>query len=225
MGNALPVIPDSPKQKGKPMDNYTVYKHTSPNGKVYIGITCQPTKARWKNGKGYKNNDYFYNAILKYGWENFRHEVLFYGLTKKVACEKEIELIAHYRSNQFAYGYNKSTGGEFTASGVTKSDETRSKIRNSLKGRKLSEEHIKHVSEALKGVPHKPMSDEHKKKLSTSHIGKIPANAKKVLCLDNNEKYASAHEAGRSLNVQYQKVWAVCEGKRKSTGGYHFTWA
>ena len=85
MGNALPVIPDSPKQKRKPMDNYTVYKHTSPNGKVYIGITCQPTKARWKNGKGYKNNDYFYNAILKYGWENFEHKILKTGLTQEEA--------------------------------------------------------------------------------------------------------------------------------------------
>ena len=35
-------------------DNYTVYKHTSPIGKVYIGITKMNPIRRWSNGKGYK---------------------------------------------------------------------------------------------------------------------------------------------------------------------------
>ena len=47
---------------------YCVYKHTSPNGMVYIGITRQNPIKRWMNGKGYSYNTYFYNAILKYGW-------------------------------------------------------------------------------------------------------------------------------------------------------------
>ena len=46
--------------------NYIVYKHTSPSNKVYIGITKQTLKARWKNGKGYKNNEHFTYAIKKY---------------------------------------------------------------------------------------------------------------------------------------------------------------
>jgi len=33
--------------------NYTVYQHTVPNGKNYIGITRQEIGKRWKNGKGY----------------------------------------------------------------------------------------------------------------------------------------------------------------------------
>ena len=226
LGNALSVSPDSPNLR-QPMENnnYKVYMHTSPSGKVYVGITCQPTYARWKNGNGYKNNKHFYNAIIKYGWDNFEHQIILENVSKETACAVEIELISKYRSNQFKYGYNRSTGGEFAAIGVPKSAETRSKISNSLKGRKLSEEQIRHISAALKGKSHKPMSDEHKKNLSISHMGNIPSNAKKVICLENNKIYASAHEAGRSLNVQYQKVWAVCEGRRKSTGGYHFKWA
>lgn len=35
------------------MRNWIVYKHTSPSGKVYIGITNQPANKRWKNGMGY----------------------------------------------------------------------------------------------------------------------------------------------------------------------------
>lgn len=30
---------------------FTVYRHTSPSGKVYIGITCQDVKNRWQNGR------------------------------------------------------------------------------------------------------------------------------------------------------------------------------
>lgn len=74
-------------------DSFCVYKHTSPNGKVYIGITCQKPSYRWSEGNGYKNNVYFYRAIQKYGWESFQHEVLFTGLSKENARKKEVELI------------------------------------------------------------------------------------------------------------------------------------
>lgn len=47
---------------------YTVYMHISPSGKRYVGITRQRPVARWKNGRGYINNEYFYRAIKKYGW-------------------------------------------------------------------------------------------------------------------------------------------------------------
>lgn len=56
--------------------DYCVYKHTLPNNKVYIGITKQIPSLRWANGRGYKHSNYFYNAILKYGWLNIRHEIL-----------------------------------------------------------------------------------------------------------------------------------------------------
>ena len=36
------------------MREYSVYKHTFPNGKVYIGITKQNPLKRWRNGTGYK---------------------------------------------------------------------------------------------------------------------------------------------------------------------------
>lgn len=52
---------------------YCVYKHVLPNNKIYIGITKQNPLLRWKNGHGYKHCNYFYNAILKYGWLNVHH--------------------------------------------------------------------------------------------------------------------------------------------------------
>ena len=92
---------------------YKVYKHTAPNGKVYIGITNQKPERRWgKNGQGYKENDYFYKAIKKHGWQNFKHEILADGLTEEEACLMEIRLIEEYKSTDRNYGYNRHAGGK-----------------------------------------------------------------------------------------------------------------
>ena len=99
---------------------YKVYKHTLPkefsgkeNDMVYIGITCrEKAYYRWgRNGIKYKSNPYFYNAIQKYGWDNFNHEILFERLTKEEANQKEIELISEYDSTNKTKGYNIELGG------------------------------------------------------------------------------------------------------------------
>lgn len=95
------------------MDKYFLYKHTNlTDGKVYIGITKQKPNRRWHNGLGYKNNRYFYNAIQKYGWENFKHEIIYENLSFEEANNKEIELIKKYNSTNKEKGYNIHDGGE-----------------------------------------------------------------------------------------------------------------
>ena len=58
--------------------------HISPSNKKYIGITKQKVNKRWKNGNGYKTQQYFYRAIEKYGWDNFQHIIIAKGLTKDI---------------------------------------------------------------------------------------------------------------------------------------------
>ena len=93
---------------------YSVYKHTCPNGKVYIGITSQEPKHRWNNGNGYRENEYFFRAIKKYGWNNIKHEILFENLSESDAELKEIELISQYNSQDRSCGYNRHAGGKIT---------------------------------------------------------------------------------------------------------------
>ena len=57
---------------------WSVYIHTFPNGKKYVGVTSQvPASLRWhNNGSGYKNQGYISRAIEKYGWDNVSHEIV-----------------------------------------------------------------------------------------------------------------------------------------------------
>ena len=97
---------------------YCVYIHILPNNKIYIGITSNIPKKRWgKNGYGYRNNILFKRAIDKYGWENIKHEILYDNLSEQEAKDKEVELIALYKSNNPKYGYNISMGGDYTTLG------------------------------------------------------------------------------------------------------------
>ena len=57
--------------------SYIIYMHKNLiNNKVYIGQTNQTLATRCKNGEGYIDSPKFYNAIQKYGWNNFEHIIL-----------------------------------------------------------------------------------------------------------------------------------------------------
>ena len=153
-------------------DTYCVYKHTCLiNNKSYIGITARRPEVRWgSNGRGYRNNAYFINAIKKYGWENFKHEILYDNLTLEEAQKKEIELIALLKSNIREYGYNISSGGD-PGNGVHCTEERKAKIRAGRLGYKCSEETRKKISDA-----NKRRSTEMKQRFAHSRIGKSPWN-------------------------------------------------
>ena len=89
------------------MRNWIVYKHTSPSGKVYIGITNQPANKRWKNGMGYISSPYFFGAIVKYGWINIQHEILFSDLEEEEAKETEKRLIRIYKEQNVSYNSHR----------------------------------------------------------------------------------------------------------------------
>ena len=87
--------------------NIYIYKHTSPSGKCYVGQTVN-IKERWK-AKSYQQCRKFYNAIKKYGWDNFEHEILCVCNTPKDANDKEAYYIKYYDS--INNGYNIVPGG------------------------------------------------------------------------------------------------------------------
>ena len=152
------------------MKKFWVYVHTcKANGKRYVGCTTRvKPELRWAEGKGYQNNDYFYRAILKHGWDNFQHEVFEVDSAEEM-YRKEVELISFYHSNDPNFGYNHSSGGEKSASGCIRSEEYRKKLSESKKGKPCSEGVRKKISETMKGKPHKPFSEEHRKRIAENN--------------------------------------------------------
>lgn len=120
------------------MDNktYTVYKHTTPTGKVYVGITKQKPTRRWQAGHGYESGARFKYAVQKHGWNNITHEVIESGLNKAEAKAREIYYIKLYDSTNPEKGYNVSPGGDKQI--IT--EEQKLKISATLTGRKLPRE-------------------------------------------------------------------------------------
>lgn len=224
---------------------YTVYKHTSPNGKIYIGITSQTLIQRFGNGQGYRHCTHFYNAIKKYGWDKFRHETLYENLSKEDAEAKEIELIALYKSNKKEFGYNITCGGSCTQH----SEETKHKIREKHIGMKYDEEFGKKQSELKKGNKNRlgqKQSDECKKKISEknkgkntgeknyfhTHIyrGKDHPGSKPVEKYDMNwnliEKKDCAKVFSDEMGISNAShITDVCRGKRKSAYGFRWKYA
>jgi group I intron endonuclease len=151
---------------------YCVYKHTAPNGKIYIGVTGRDPVDRFACGHGYRKNVLFWRAIKKYGWKNIKHEILYDNLEKREAYELEKSLIADYNSCDPEIGYNISIGGEGGTLGVKFSDETRGHISSGHIGLKPSDETRQKIRNSKIGAKNpnygKKISDEQKKKISIS---------------------------------------------------------
>ena len=186
---------------------YTVYKLTSPSGKVYIGITSRTVKQRWNNGIGYKHCRAMYGAIKKYGWENIQKEILLENTTETEAKALEMMLIKLCRSNEREYGYNLTEGGDGTKGHIT-SEETRRKMSAAHKGNKYS-----------LGSKH---TEEWKKQQSERQRGKNNQHAKKVICLETLKVYNTMKQAQKETGAT--KITDCCRHyyKHKSSNGLHW---
>ena len=194
---------------------YSVYKHTSPNGKVYIGITSRKPEYRWNHGNGYYQNKHFKSAIDIYGWDNFTHEIIVDGLTKEEACEIEKELIRKYKSNDKKYGYNNSIGGEKPAAGHIPSDETKRKQSIAHKGYVTSEETKEKISKAKKGKPNGKQG----------MLGILAKQSKIVLQVDEMtgkviHVFYGFDEMHRETGFAKTPVMEAAYGRRKRAYGY-----
>ena len=138
-----------------------IYRHWIINDKLitksYIGKTENKPETRWHfDGSGYKDSKekelptVFWNAICKYGWKNFNHDILL-----KIECTKEEDLkfwlnewekyyIWYYDSYyKNGNGYNMTLGGD----GVSKGTEPWNKGKKDI----YSEQTLQKMSESRKG--------------------------------------------------------------------------
>ena len=135
------------------MNNYLIYKHTSPSGNSYIGQTKNLKKREYAHKTNNNSCTAFSNAIKKYGWDNLTHEILIEGLSLEEANYWE-EYYIREHNTLIPNGYNLTTGG-----------------LNYIR----SEETCKKISISKLGKPQSLRTEEHCKNLSISKVGHIGA--------------------------------------------------
>lgn len=174
---------------GKRTNNntYCIYVHIFPNGKRYVGQTCVDPDIRWRNGTRYSG--LMKKAIDKYGWENIVHEILFTELNADQANEIEREIIKQMRTTNPDYGYNITSGGDGYR-GASHSEKTRKILREKA--------HKQWERQKKEGYTPPPITEEHRKHLSESHIGQ-PAW--------NKGKHTMTNEMKENLRMARKKYW------------------
>lgn len=103
--------------------------------------------------------------------------------------------------------------------------QSRSGENHPMYGKHLSEEVRKKISNANKGKPKPPRSKQHCEAISKSKLGKESHNKNltPVKCIELNIIFKDAITAGKELNIKSPNhVIDVCNGRRKTCGGYHF---
>lgn len=185
-------------------NRFQVYVHTSPKGKKYIGITSKSTTERWGvDGKGYQSNEHFWNAIQKYGWDNFNHEIVAKDLSLHDACELESRLIADYDTMNPDRGYNHTTGGNWS----TPDAATREKLSKAIRQNRIDHPEIgQKISNSLKGHV---VSAETRKKISEGNKNKVMSEE---FC---QKQRARKHTPETIAKLRGHSSW--CKGLTKDT--------
>ena len=190
----------------------------------------------------------FYNALKKYGWDNFDHEILVEARLEELD-DLERFYIQKFNSNNKEFGYNLESGGnknktfaESTLKKLSKSkighcvdEHTRNKIREKQKG-----QHHSIDTEFKKGHTNKgwKWKETSRKKLSNSrkgikfseeHINKLKiCHCKPVIQYDLNMnficEYTSAREASRKTNTHATSIGCCCNGKLKTSNNSIWRW-
>lgn len=156
------------------MNIYTIYSATnSINGKTYIGFDSNWPKRKYEHqysSTSSSSNQVFYNAIRKYGWDNFVWNVIYQSKdAKHTLSVMENHFILEYNSYihyENSNGYNMTLGGEGTV-GHIHTAETRHNISKSLAGK-------------TKGITKPTRSSIHCENISKSKQGSIPWNKGKT---------------------------------------------
>lgn len=195
-----------------------IYKfHNKITSKDYIGQTVRTLNERISehlyDALHNKDNNYFHNALKKYGIENFEISILH---TVDAECKKSLlnqlnilEIQEIERHNSFNNGYNSNTGGN----SYEVSDESKLKMSKSCKGRVFTEQHKQNLSISLKGCKKGERSQEYRNKISQSHKNRTY----EYLRTPESRKKASEKIRGQKRSeVTKQKMSQAQKGRKVS---------
>ena len=204
---------------------YYLYLHINTiNNKKYCGITKNPKRRFRGNGVDYKGTP-FYEAIKKYGWNNFEHIIIKTVETLEEAEQLEIEYIAKYNLTDSNNGYNIQKGGAFDGKpykehprgmlGKTHSEEYKKRLKIIMRGEnnpfKKSGGWATH--EHPRGMLGKSHSEEKKKQISNT-LKEKKINYKKVQITYSDGSitvYDSITELCNKLDLSVSTVYKIID--------------
>ena len=150
--------------------------------------------AKNKNGKYIHVK--FANAILKYGWDAFEHEILFHNCSRELAYKLEMAFIKYYKDNQLSY--NITDGGQGANYGKGYGDDDY-ELR---KSRAYKENHPDHWPKYYA---------ENKEKLCAYQKRYREENAEK--CKERSKRYQETHK--EELKAHHKKYAEEHKDQRK----------
>lgn len=149
------------------------------NGKCYIGQTWRTLEERWEQHCDKASGCiYLKNAIAKYGRNKFVNSIL----TSDLTTQEDMDAAETYWIKYFdsiKNGYNIKEGG----SHGKHSEESKIKMSEAQKGKKLSEETKAKISKAHLGKKH---SEETKDKMKNASLGKYHSEETKAKIREAN---------------------------------------
>ena len=235
------------------------------NSKIYVGSSINLKSRKWQHFWNLESNKHdnikLQNSYNKHGKDNFEWEIIEYvefnedkEVLKKNLLEREQYWIDKYFGEK-CYNIRIEAGNNLglrwklsdtsrknianALIGRPVSQETRDKIGKansvSLRGKKLSEEHRKKLSNSLKGIKRKSMSEEQKEILRNIRKGAVLTEETKNKMKKSREKYnipiknvttgelfKSIREASLKYNLDEGSIGKACKGILKKVG--KFTW-
>ncbi len=195
------------------------------NKKIYIGLTTNTAEYRFKKHKSmiYSNGcSALYEAFKKYGVENFTIETICFSSNKKELMSLEKHYISELNTVS-PNGYNLTSGGE----NCIVSKETRQKISNRLKGRKI--EWAEKVSSGVKKLWENEeyrtkQIEQRKQKRGKYRNGIVREKLRKDVDLisfkKDYESYMNLKEMSKKYNVSTNTIYKIIKRENITKRGY-----
>lgn len=165
------------------------------NGKEYVGQTVDSLPSRRQSHiHSIFNNNYFHNAIRKYGIDNFDWEILHDDISNMNDLNKlEIYYIELY--DTFNNGYNLDLGGRNTLMSV----ETKKKISESRIGKYTGKDNSNYGNK---------WSDEQKNRVSKQNKGKYTGkeNHKSQPVIIDGRCFNTVTEASKFIGITHSNI-------------------
>jgi group I intron endonuclease len=222
------------------------------NGKRYIG-SSQNVNNRLANHfsalrHDHHDNQHLQRAFNKHGESNFKARVL-----QECSIDQLLIIEQQYLDQKPEYNIAPFAGAGMR--GMKQTESARKAMSEKLKGRVLTEDHKRRISEAHQGMSYGPLSEEHKKKIGEGNRGRkhrpesiakmckvqsgktiSPEQRRKIaeskskpvvrICpKTGHQKYYKSISATKDDGFNISNVARVCSGERKQHKSYLWSYA